>query len=178
MTTIVKAKNLADLYDLPPVDWAAVTAPLDRGVTQAPETGGPDRHTTWLTTINADGSPHVTGVGALWVDGTFWFVTMQTSRVAHLCIELGRGFEVTWMPDPWDDRKLRSGWHVLVRLPTGSREHDPATKRQCLRALVPRWAQRSRVSRSFSLSTTSAVGRPRRPIDTSNRVAGLGFKCL
>jgi hypothetical protein len=61
MATIVEAKNLADLYDLPPVDWAAVTAPLDRGVTQAPETGGPDRHTTWLTTINADGSPHVTG---------------------------------------------------------------------------------------------------------------------
>ena len=63
MTTIVETKNLADLYDLPPVDWAAVTAPLDQGVTQAPETGGPDRHTTWLTTINADGSPHATRHG-------------------------------------------------------------------------------------------------------------------
>ena len=80
MATIVESKNLADLYGLPPVDWAAVTAPLDRGVTQAPETGGPDRHTTWLTTINADGSPHVTGVGALWVDGTFWFVTGERTR--------------------------------------------------------------------------------------------------
>ena len=29
MATIVEVKNLADLYDLPPVDWAAVTAPLD-----------------------------------------------------------------------------------------------------------------------------------------------------
>jgi len=35
MATIVETKNLADLYDLPPVDWAAVTAPLDQGVTQA-----------------------------------------------------------------------------------------------------------------------------------------------
>jgi hypothetical protein len=45
-----------------------------------PETGGPDRHTTWLTTINTDGSPHVTGVGALWVEGTFWFVTGESTR--------------------------------------------------------------------------------------------------
>ena len=80
MPTIVETKNLADLYHLPPVDWDAVTAPLDAGVTQGPETGGPNRHTTWLTTINADGSPHVTAVGALWVDGTFWFVTGEGSR--------------------------------------------------------------------------------------------------
>jgi PPOX class probable F420-dependent enzyme len=83
MTTIVEAKNLADLYSLPLLDWAAVTARLDRGVTQAPETGGPDRHTTWLATINADGSPHVTGVGGLWVDGTFWFATGQSTRKAR-----------------------------------------------------------------------------------------------
>ena len=80
MATIVEAQNLADLYDLPPVEWAAVTARLDRGVTQAPGTGGPDRHTCWLATINGDGSPHVTGVGALWVDGTFWFETGERTR--------------------------------------------------------------------------------------------------
>jgi hypothetical protein len=80
MTTTVEVKNLADLYDLPLVDWATVTAPLDQGVTQAPNTGGPDRHTTWLTTINPDGSPHVTALGALWVDGMFWFVTGERSR--------------------------------------------------------------------------------------------------
>jgi hypothetical protein len=80
MATIVGTKNLAELYDLPPVDWATVTAPLDKGVTQAPDTGGPDRHTTWLTTINEDGSPHVTGVGAFWVDGTFWFVSGERAR--------------------------------------------------------------------------------------------------
>jgi len=31
MGTIVEAKNLADLYDLPLVDWAAVTIRLDAG---------------------------------------------------------------------------------------------------------------------------------------------------
>jgi hypothetical protein len=80
MATVVETKNLADLYELPPVDWTAITARLDQGVTQAPETGGPNHHTTWLTTINADGSPHVTGVGALWVDDTFWFVTGERTR--------------------------------------------------------------------------------------------------
>jgi hypothetical protein len=76
----MEAKNLADLYDLPPLDWAAIEAVLDIGVDQAPGTGGPDRHTCWLATINADGSPHVNGVGALWVDGAFWFETGENSR--------------------------------------------------------------------------------------------------
>ncbi len=83
MAKNVEAKNLADLYELPTVEWAAVTARLDRGVTQAPGTGGPDRHTCWLATINADGSPHVTGVGATWVDGTFWFETGERTRKAR-----------------------------------------------------------------------------------------------
>ena len=83
MTTIADAKNLADLYDLPLVDWAAVTARLDEGLTEAPGTGGPDRHTCWLATINADGSPHVTGIGALWVDDAFWFETGEQTRKAR-----------------------------------------------------------------------------------------------
>jgi hypothetical protein len=36
-----------------------------------------------LATINADGSPHVTGVGATWVDGTFWFETGERTRKAR-----------------------------------------------------------------------------------------------
>ena len=75
MPTITSAKNLAELYDLPLVDWALVATRLAVGVTQAPGSGGPDRHTCWLATINRDGSPHVTAVGALWVDDTFWFET-------------------------------------------------------------------------------------------------------
>ena len=74
------ARNLADLYELPLIDWSQVEARLDAGFTQAPGTGGPNRHTCWLATINEDGSPHVTGIGGLWHDGTFWFVTGQSSR--------------------------------------------------------------------------------------------------
>ena len=36
--------------------------------------------TTWLTTVNKDGSPHVTAVGALWLDGAFWFQTGSGTR--------------------------------------------------------------------------------------------------
>ena len=76
------AKNLADLYELPLVDWKRITNRLEAGITLAPGTGGPDRHTCWLVTINQDGSPHVTGVGALWEDGAFWFETGEATRKA------------------------------------------------------------------------------------------------
>jgi PPOX class probable F420-dependent enzyme len=76
----MEATNLADLYGLPPLDWSRIEARLDQGVTQAPDTGGPNRHTCWLATINPDGGPHVTGVGALWVDGAFWFETGEHTR--------------------------------------------------------------------------------------------------
>ncbi|MCM3886546.1 pyridoxamine 5'-phosphate oxidase family protein [Frankia sp. R82] len=77
------ATNLAELYDLPVLDWDAVRARLDAGFTQIPGSGGPNRHTCWLSTINPDGSPHVTGVGALYVDGSFWFETGGRTRKAR-----------------------------------------------------------------------------------------------
>src|SRR5436305_14053293 len=77
---IMDATNLADLYNLPLMDWGRINERLDQGVTQAPGTGGPNRHTCWLATINPDGSPRVTGVGALWVDGAFWFETGGGTR--------------------------------------------------------------------------------------------------
>jgi hypothetical protein len=76
----MEPKNLADIYGTPLVEWSRIEQRLARGVSQAPGTGGPNRHTCWLATINADGSPHVTGVGALWVDGTFWFETGDHTR--------------------------------------------------------------------------------------------------
>jgi hypothetical protein len=76
----MEATNLADLYHLPLVEWTSVVRRLDDGVPQAPGDGGPDRHTCWLATINPDGSPHVTGIGAMWVDGAFWFETGETTR--------------------------------------------------------------------------------------------------
>ncbi|GAA3242363.1 pyridoxamine 5'-phosphate oxidase family protein [Pseudonocardia petroleophila] len=73
-------RNLADRYALPALDWSSVTDRLGAGFGQAPGAGGPDRHTTWLTTLDPDGGPHVTAVGALWVDGCLWFETGETTR--------------------------------------------------------------------------------------------------
>src|SRR6476659_5132561 len=76
----MEARNLDNIYGSPELDWTRIEARLGEGMTQAPDTGGPNRHTCWLATINADGSPHVTGVGALWVDGAFWFETGARTR--------------------------------------------------------------------------------------------------
>ena len=79
----MEATNLADLYELPLMDWTPVEAQLGPALTQAPGTGGPNRHTCWLTTVNADGSPHVTAVGALWEAGAFWVCASGASRKAR-----------------------------------------------------------------------------------------------
>src|SRR3954454_12581739 len=74
------APNLAELYGTPLVDWTRVEERLSRGLPQAPVAGGPGRPTCWLATRNADCSPHLTGIGALWTSGTFWFETGTTTR--------------------------------------------------------------------------------------------------
>jgi len=76
----METKNLATQEDAPPVGWGFVTDRLGSGLTQAPGTGGPDRHTCWFTTLNADGSPHTTGIGALWAHGSFWLETGRGTR--------------------------------------------------------------------------------------------------
>jgi hypothetical protein len=76
----MKTTNLANLYNLPAVEWSLIEDRLARGVSKAPGTGGPDRHSSWLSTINADGSPHTTGVGALWFEGAFCFETGEGTR--------------------------------------------------------------------------------------------------
>ena len=78
----MRATNLDDMYGGPLLDWGRIEGRLNEGLTQAPDTGGPNRHTCWLATINPDGSPHVTGIGALWVDGTFWLETGDRTRKA------------------------------------------------------------------------------------------------
>src|SRR5580693_478462 len=70
--------NLGKADGLPPVDWAAVAEKLDAGSAPAPD--ALNSRATWLSTINEDGSPHVTAVGALWLDGTFWFQTGASTR--------------------------------------------------------------------------------------------------
>ncbi|HEY7324136.1 MAG TPA: pyridoxamine 5'-phosphate oxidase family protein [Streptosporangiaceae bacterium] len=70
--------NLGAADGLPPVDWAAVVESLSGG--SAPDPDAVNSRTTWLSTVNKDGSPHVTPVGALWLDGTFWFQTAAGTR--------------------------------------------------------------------------------------------------
>lgn len=70
--------NLGAADGLPPVDWDAVREKLDAGSAPAPDAH--NSRTKWLATVNEDGSPHVTAVGALWLDGTFWFQTGAGTR--------------------------------------------------------------------------------------------------
>lgn len=70
--------NLGTSDGLPPVDWERAVAELASGTPPAPDAH--NSRTTWLTTINEDGSPHVTPVGALWLDGAFWFQTGAGTR--------------------------------------------------------------------------------------------------
>jgi hypothetical protein len=70
--------NLGKADGLPVVDWAAVVEKLDARTPPAPDAH--NSRTTWLSTINEDGTPHVTAVGALWLDGAFWFQTGATRK--------------------------------------------------------------------------------------------------
>ena len=73
--------NLGAADGLPLVDWAAILETLDAGTAPAPDAH--NARTTWLSTINQDGSPHVTAVGALWLEGAFWFQTGAGTRKGH-----------------------------------------------------------------------------------------------
>jgi hypothetical protein len=74
-----KATNL-DGYGTPPIAWQKVHAVLTSEITQGPDAGGPNRHTAWLTTINPDGAPHVTPVGAVQLDGVWYFTSGPRTR--------------------------------------------------------------------------------------------------
>ena len=77
MTTT--AHNL-DGYGAPVIAWDRVRAVLDQQLAQAPGTGGPDRHTSWLTTVNHDGSPHVMPVGVMRHGGDWYFTSGPGTR--------------------------------------------------------------------------------------------------
>ena len=50
----------------------------------APAPDAYNSRSTWLATTNEDRSPHVTPVGAVWLDGTFWFQTGPTRKARNL----------------------------------------------------------------------------------------------
>jgi pyridoxine/pyridoxamine 5'-phosphate oxidase len=59
-----------DIYGHEPIPWSRALRQLEA---QAREEG-PGR-TCWLATTDPDGRPHVAAVGAIWVDGEFYFVS-------------------------------------------------------------------------------------------------------
>lgn len=74
----MEVTNLGAADGLPPVDWAAIVEKLETGSAPAPDAH--NARTTWLATVNEDGSPHVTAVGAVWLDGSYWFQTGSGTR--------------------------------------------------------------------------------------------------
>ena len=75
----MKTTNLAETDGLAAIEWSQVETQLADLLTHD-DPQSPNRSTFWLTTLNADGSPHVTAVGALWLDGNFWFQTGSGTR--------------------------------------------------------------------------------------------------
>jgi general stress protein 26 len=67
----VEQTNL-DIYGHPPLAWSRAEQQLDAAVGQ--------NVTHFLATVRPDGRPHVAGVGALWVDGKFYFVSGAGTR--------------------------------------------------------------------------------------------------
>ncbi len=115
--------NLGAADGLPPVSWANVVEKLDAGSSPAPDAH--NARTTWLSTVNEDGSPHVTAVGALWLDGSFWFQTGSGTR---------KGRNVARDPRCSIAVSIRDA--DVVAQGEAERETDPAT----LTRLVQAWA--------------------------------------
>lgn len=74
----MEISNLGAADGLPAVAWDDIRERLDAGSAPAPDAH--NARTTWLATVNGDGSPHVTAVGAIWLDGAFWFQTGAGTR--------------------------------------------------------------------------------------------------
>src|SRR5438067_393111 len=77
-----KAERNLDGYGAPLIPWTKVRERLEQGFTEVPGSGGPDRHTYWLATVNPDGTPHVMPLGVHWVDGAFYFTAGPATRKA------------------------------------------------------------------------------------------------
>jgi hypothetical protein len=119
----VEIINLGAADGLPPVNWANVVEKLDAGSPPAPDAH--NARTTWLSTVNEDGSPHVTAVGALWLNGSFWF---QTGSGTRKCRNVAR--------DPRCSIAVSIRDADVVAEGEAEREIDPAT----LTRLAQAWA--------------------------------------
>jgi hypothetical protein len=87
----MRTTNLAHAEGLPEIEWSAVETQLTDLLT-GEDPQSPNRTTFWLTTLNDDGSPHVTSVGALWHAGSYWF---QTGDQTHKAKNVARDSRCT-----------------------------------------------------------------------------------
>src|SRR5215208_4582566 len=67
----MRTTNL-DAYGHGPLPWSRAERQLD--ITVARDV------THFLSTVRPDGRPHVAAVGALWIDGRFWFTSGDRTR--------------------------------------------------------------------------------------------------
>jgi hypothetical protein len=75
----VETKNL-DGYGQPPIPWSRPRELLEH-FESGPGTS------VWLATTRPDGRPHVTGIGAIWFDDRFWFVSGPGTRKSRNLVE-------------------------------------------------------------------------------------------
>ena len=112
--TPTAARNL-DGYGAPLIEWERVREVLDGEITQAPGTGGPGRHTAWLSTIEPDGRPQVRPLGVISVDGTWYFTSGPGTR----------------KPATWCDPCCVSRGHPPVDIVVRARRNGSSTRRGC-----------------------------------------------
>ena len=134
---LMKAKNIDTPSKEPVQGWSDVVAQFDQGDFMSLDNDGPSHYTTWLSTINADGSPHVTAVGAVWDGENFWFQTADHTRKASniardqrcaICLTLD-GCDVVVegtagkVSDPDDVARVAKIWATRGGWPAAPDEH-------------------------------------------------------
>jgi nitroimidazol reductase NimA-like FMN-containing flavoprotein (pyridoxamine 5'-phosphate oxidase superfamily) len=78
----VAERNL-DGYGSPPIAWERARQHLEEEWRLQGPAGEGIPHTHWLATVRPDGTPHVMPVGAVWLDGDFYFTTGAGTRKAR-----------------------------------------------------------------------------------------------
>jgi hypothetical protein len=145
----LSGRNL-DGYGAPVIEWRRVRQRLDEGMTQAPGTGGPGRHTPWLATAGPDGRPHVVPVGIVWLNGAVYFTSGPATRKSR-DLNLDPRCTVTVATEPFD----------IVIEGTATRVTDEATlQRLAARFGAHGWAPTVREEAFYHEFSAPSAGPP------------------
>lgn len=85
----MEAENL-DRYGHEPLEWSRVLGQLERTDYRA---------THWLATTRPDGRPHISGVGAMWDGGKFYFTSWNGTQKSKNLARNGSCAIAVTMPD-------------------------------------------------------------------------------